>query len=293
MRTGIDEMVEYLKRKEETADGAFTWEIIIVDDGSKDATAVIAVTEYTLVYGADRVRLLKCFKNGGKGAAVRKGVMRARGALVLMADADGATRFSDFGALSEAIASLSPPLAFAIGSRAHLFKDGKGKRSGLRRLLSWGFHSVVGVLLGVSDIEDTQCGFKLWTRLAAKGLFDVLHIERWAFDVELVYLAARKGVKMIEVPVEWKEIAGSKLDPTSASLQMARDLIVVRLAYLCEYRNKRFIESVCVKSQKMGPHLQQCKRNKNVFDSPPSPLPTPHSPLPPLSLLVGWWKLDG
>jgi dolichyl-phosphate beta-glucosyltransferase len=210
---------------------SFTWEIIIVDDGSKDSTAALALREYVAVQGADAVRLLKCAANGGKGAAVRKGVMRARGAQVLMADADGATRFADVRALRAALPAGSAG-GFAIGSRAHLFRGGKGQRSALRRALSWGFHKAVGVLLGGSDVEDTQCGFKLWTRGAARALFETLHIERWAFDVELVYIAARKGVRMAEVPVQWKEVAGSKLDPTSASLQMARDLIVVRLAYL-------------------------------------------------------------
>ena len=91
---------------------------------------------------------------------------------------------------------------------------------------------VLRLLLGGSDVEDTQCGFKLFSRAAARELFSVLHIVRWAFDVELVYIAARLGVPMVEVPVAWQEIAGSKLDPATASLQMARDIIVIRIAYL-------------------------------------------------------------
>ena len=216
----------------------YTWEIIIVNDGSKDATKDIALNEYVGVYGADKVRLLQSFANGGKGAAVRKGVMRARGEWVLMADADGATAFANitqlYGAARGAARGKGAArLAFALGSRAHMHKTAGGpKRSALRRFLMWGFHSAIQLMLGGTPIEDTQCGFKLFSRAAAAQLFSLLHIERWAFDVELVYIAARKGVPTVEVPVTWHEVAGSKLDPASATVQMLRDIIVIRLAYL-------------------------------------------------------------
>jgi dolichyl-phosphate beta-glucosyltransferase len=234
MRKGLDEMVEYLAAK--TAENEkYTWEIIIVNDGSKDGTKDIALNEYVSVYGAERVRLLQAHVNGGKGAAVRKGVMRARGKWVLMADADGATRFGDIAALHAAAREAAGRgiFAFALGSRAHMHKAAGGpKRSPLRRFLMWGFHSAIQLMLGGTPIEDTQCGFKLFTRAAARTLFTDLHIERWAFDVELVYIAAQKRIPMAEVPVVWQEIAGSKLDPATATIQMLRDIIVIRLAYM-------------------------------------------------------------
>ena len=155
--------------------------------------------------GTDRVRLLNLYRNSGKGAAVRKGAMRARGQFVLMADADGATRFSDVSALMSEVGTIVTPNGegVAIGSRAHAGGDGSGsgsggvKRSPLRRLLMWGFHTYMTLMVGGSGIRDTQCGFKLFTRPSARKLFDVLHIERWAFDVELVYLASRMGMPMV------------------------------------------------------------------------------------------------
>ena len=196
----------------------FTWEIIVVDDGSKDGTAALVLSQYVTKHGADKVRLLKSAANGGKGAAVRKGMMRARGKWLLMADADGATQFSaldDLLAAAKGVATAGrAPRAFALGSRAHL----KKARSPLRQLLSRGFHAVISLLLGGQSIQDTQCGFKLLTRAAARQLFGALHIERWAFDVELVYLAGLFGVPAVEVPVAWHEVGGSKLDPTSASV---------------------------------------------------------------------------
>lgn len=96
----------------------------------------------------------------------------------------------------------------------------------------WGFHFCVEFLGGVKGIRDTQCGFKLFTRDSAKNLFGNLHIERWCFDVELLYLASRFNVPVSEVPVNWTEIEGSKLDPIEASIQMLRDLLKIRLCYM-------------------------------------------------------------
>jgi hypothetical protein len=97
----------------------------------------------------------------------------------------------------------------------------------------WGFHAYMRVMLGGGGggVRDTQCGFKLFTRAAARRIFPAQHIERWAFDVELVHLAARLRVPVAEVPVAWHEVAGSKVELASASLQMARDVLVIRIAY--------------------------------------------------------------
>lgn len=160
----------------------FTWELIIVNDGSRDRTAAVAM-DYVRREGSDRVRLLNLFRNSGKGAAVRKGAARARGQFILMADADGATKFSDVDALLAGVGRVIRPNGegVAIGSRAHAGGaggGGKATRSPLRRVLMWGFHAYMTAMVGGSGIQDTQCGFKLFTRPAARKLFDVLHIER-------------------------------------------------------------------------------------------------------------------
>lgn len=247
----------------------FTWEMVIVDDGSKDKTAQVA-QKLVQAHGSDSVRLLKLFRNSGKGAAVRKGMMRGRGKYLLMADADGATLASDLGRLLQEMQKLERLQrvegslhmgAIAIGSRAHSQTAEGGeaapaaaspaagaaaktggkppaeavvvKRSALRRLLMWGFHTFISVLIGGSGgIQDTQCGFKLFNRQAARQIFSVMHIERWAFDVEMIYLAARKGMAMVEVPVTWHEVGGSKVSIVSDSLKMARDIVVIRACYM-------------------------------------------------------------
>lgn len=95
----------------------------------------------------------------------------------------------------------------------------------------FGFHFLVSFLC-VRGIKDTQCGFKLFTRKTAARLFQIVNIERWAFDVELAYVAQSLNVPIVEVPVVWQEIPGSKLSPFAASVQMGKDLLRIRLAYM-------------------------------------------------------------
>lgn len=93
-----------------------------------------------------------------------------------------------------------------------------------------GFHFIVSTLC-VRNIRDTQCGFKLFNRSAAQLLFPPLHIERWAFDVELFYLANMLSIQVVEIPVRWQEIPGSKLDVFSATVTMLRELLLIRFCY--------------------------------------------------------------
>ncbi|KAM6383664.1 dolichyl-phosphate beta-glucosyltransferase isoform 3-T5 [Alca torda] len=197
----MDEALNYLEKRQKR-DPSFTYEVIVVDDGSKDQTT--------------------------------KGVFSSRGGKILMADADGATKFADIEKVEEGLKNLQPwpnQMAISCGSRAHLEKDSIAKRSYFRTLLMYGFHFLVWFLC-VKEIRDTQCGFKLLTREAALRTFSALHIERWAFDVELLYIAQRLGIPIAEVAVNWTEIEGSKLVPFWSWLQMGRDLLFIRLRYM-------------------------------------------------------------
>ncbi|EGZ25592.1 hypothetical protein PHYSODRAFT_555347 [Phytophthora sojae] len=184
-------------------------------------------------YSVDRIRLLRLQKNHGKGGAIRKGVMRARGKRVLFADADNATEVRDYdklaAAMDEALAQGSNGVV-VCGSRAHLEEQAIAKRNPLRNLLMYGFHLIVSTLC-IKNVRDTQCGFKLFDRKAARVLFAPMHIERWAFDVELLYLAASSNMAIKEVAVQWTEVPGSKLSVISATLTMLREIILIRLCY--------------------------------------------------------------
>uniref|UniRef100_A0A8D2B6I5 Dolichyl-phosphate beta-glucosyltransferase n=1 Tax=Sciurus vulgaris TaxID=55149 RepID=A0A8D2B6I5_SCIVU len=185
-------------------------------------------------YGSDKVRVITLVKNRGKGGAIRMGVFSSRGKKILMADADGATKFPDVEKLEKGLNDLQPwpdQMAIACGSRAHLEKESIAQRSYFRTLLMYGFHFLVWFLC-VKGIRDTQCGFKLLTREAASRTFSSLHIERWAFDVELLYIAQFFKIPIAEIAVNWTEIEGSKLVPFWSWLQMGKDLLFIRLRYL-------------------------------------------------------------
>ncbi|KAK7085801.1 dolichyl-phosphate beta-glucosyltransferase [Halocaridina rubra] len=232
----LDECMVYLeKREEEERD--FTYEVIIVDDGSKDKTSKVGL-DYSKKYGSDKLRVLTLAENRGKGGAVRMGMLRSRGELLLFADADGATTFSEYGKVETSIknlcsaeSELSEALAVSCGSRAHLEEDSVASRSYFRTVLMYGFHFLVW-LLAVRGIKDTQCGFKLLTRRASRILFNSLHVERWAFDVEMLYLAQTLGIPISEVAVEWNEIEGTKMTPVLSWIEMGFDLFVIWLRYM-------------------------------------------------------------
>ena len=116
-----------------------------------------------------------------------------------------------------------------VGSRAHLDGDNKAERTPIRRFLGLGFHVLI-LLSGVRGIQDTQCGFKLFSRSAARWIFPNQHIQRWCFDAELLVIAKKKKMLIGEVPVRWQEIDGSKMKITSM-IKMAIDLLKIATFY--------------------------------------------------------------
>lgn len=134
------------------------------------------------------------------------------------------------GNYCEKLNEASDKLGIVIGSRAHLQDDAVASRSYFRTVLMYGFHFLVWFFT-VRNIQDTQCGFKLLTRNAARLCFDSMHVERWAFDVEILYIAQTLNIPINEVAVNWTEIDGSKVTPVWSWLQMGRDLGLIWLRY--------------------------------------------------------------
>lgn len=227
----MDEALEYLEERKKKLK-SFTYEVIVVDDGSKDKTTQIAQS-YCNKYGSDKIRVLTLAKNRGKGGAIRLGMFSARGRYLLFADADGASKFSDFTKLENEMKNMkkdSSNRAVVCGSRAHLEEESIAQRSFFRTILMKGFHFVVWFLC-VRGIKDTQCGFKLLSREAAVLLFSNLHVERWAFDVDMLFLAQYFNIPVGEVAINWTEIEGSKMVPVFSWIQMGKDIILIRLRY--------------------------------------------------------------
>ncbi|EPQ56116.1 hypothetical protein GLOTRDRAFT_74626 [Gloeophyllum trabeum ATCC 11539] len=227
----LPEMLATTIKHLESLKGSRSYEILIVDDGSSDGTPDVMLKLATSEYPGVDIRIVQLEKNLGKGGAVRHGMLHGRGRRLLMVDADGASRFEDLELLWKSMEELTPSdedPAIAVGSRAHLVKtEAVVRRSVLRNILMYGLHTVLRIV-GVGHIRDTQCGFKLFNREAARLIFPYQHITNWIFDVELLLLAKRLHVPVAEVPIEWHEVPGSKLNVMTASLQMLRDLLVMR-----------------------------------------------------------------
>jgi len=222
--TMLDECLQFLDKRGDK------YEVIIVDDGSKDKTSEIG-HRYTKRFGSEKVRVLTLAQNRGKGGAVRMGMLKARGEKLLFADADGATTFSELTKLESELAKMEKEgQGIVCGSRAHLQDASIAERTLFRTILMHGFHLCVWTF-AVKNIRDTQCGFKLLTRSTARIVFKSIHIERWAFDVEMLKIAEMMKIPVAEVAVMWKEVDGSKLNPVLAAIQMFRDIFLLWLRY--------------------------------------------------------------
>ncbi|ODQ58282.1 glycosyltransferase family 2 protein [Wickerhamomyces anomalus NRRL Y-366-8] len=224
----LEDAISYLRTTYDTK-----FEILIVDDGSKDGTAEYALDlafNYFELYPG-QLRVVKLVKNRGKGGAVTHGIQHVRGKYAVFADADGASQFSDVSKLIKAAESIKGP-AVAVGSRAHMVNsDAVVKRSFIRNFLMYSLHTLVFVF-GIRDIKDTQCGFKLFNKEAIVEIFPYMHTEGWIFDVEILIIALRKQIPIKEVAISWHEVDGSKVDLAKDSINMAIDLVVTRLAYI-------------------------------------------------------------
>ena len=203
----------YLQRQ------AYSWEIITVDDGSDDATAKI-VEQWSC--GREEFRLER-IRHGGKGAAVRHGMLVATGEYRFMCDADLAMPISH---LSDFLGCMSEGNDVVIGSRQIAGANRYGE-SHFRHLLGRAFNKTVQ-LIAVRGFQDTQCGFKCFSAKAAELLFPMQRTSGWGFDVELLYLAQQRGLLVQEIPIEWRHDADSRLSPASAGLHMLRDVMAVR-----------------------------------------------------------------
>jgi dolichyl-phosphate beta-glucosyltransferase len=197
------------------------FEVIVVDDGSSDGTADL-VEERTR--DADEVRCIRLPHNVGKGGAVRAGMQAASGTRRAFIDADGAVPFDDMQALDDA---LTAGADIAIGSRV---ADPSLIVARLhRRFAGFFFRALVRGCI-VSTVDDTQCGFKLFTAAAADAVFAQQSVAGFAFDVELLGRAERRGLRIAEVGVRWHHQPGSKVRVLHDGLIMVRDVLRIRAA---------------------------------------------------------------
>lgn len=201
------------------------FEILVVDDGSADATVKVA-GEFAAAH--DRTRLLSNGRNMGKGAAIRKGVLESKGSMVLISDADLSTPVEELEKLKTYIEEGYHVVA---GSRALPGADVRVHQPFHREIMGRIFNLFVQGLL-VSGIKDTQCGFKLFTGPEARALFSKAIIDGFSFDAEILFLARKSGLKIKETPVVWLNSAASTVRIASDPAKMFLQLFKVRLNWL-------------------------------------------------------------
>lgn len=195
-----------------------SFEVLVVDDGSADATVEVAGD-----YAHRGVWVLELARNRGKGAALRHGVVASSGERVLLSDADLSTPIQELERLEPLLATAD----VVLGSRGVEGSRVEVRQPWHREAMGRLFNLIIR-LLGFGDFRDTQCGFKLLRGDVARSLFPLLTIERFAYDVELVWEAQRRGLRVVEVGVEWHNSPVSRVRPWQDAPQMLRDVLRIR-----------------------------------------------------------------
>ena len=197
-------------------------EIIVAadgDDGTRELVGALAAAN-------PRLRVIGTPERRGKGRGVREGVARARGDVIGFVDADDKTPITEFNAFESLLQGGDADIV--IGSRGLPGSRVERPQPLYRRLGSKGFAVVMHVIVGLPNITDTQCGFKFMTRQAALDVFGRQRIDGYMFDVELLYLAARAGYRVAEVPVRWRDDGDSRLRLVRGNIRNVVDLLRIR-----------------------------------------------------------------
>lgn len=224
-------------------DQPLSFEILAVDDGSSDRTAELVKQ---IAARDERVRLIR-EPHRGKGSAVRAGALAAAGRAVIFTDADLSHPVEELTRLPALLDNpLAPPGENPVASRsgkpvaprgdgaqvAIASREGQGANRvgepGYRHFMGRVFNLFVR-LIAVPGVQDTQCGLKCFTRAAARELFKRQTIQGFGFDVELLFLARKRGYRVIEVPISWRHVPASRVDPLRDTLRMLADVLRVRL----------------------------------------------------------------
>jgi len=202
------------------------FEIIVVDDGSSDETPA-RVKE--LMASMPELSLLVQPQNMGKGAAVRRGMLAAQGDMHVFMDADHSTHIREIEKAFQLLAE-QPQVGVVIASRRHPDSDITQHQSWLREHMGQSFNLLMRLSTGI-DMPDTQCGFKAFKADASQKIFSAQKINGFSFDVEVLFLAAKFGIDVAEIPVEWINEPNSKVRILIDPIKMFADIMRIRMLH--------------------------------------------------------------
>jgi len=213
----IERIWEYFKNK------LISFEMIIVNDGSKDRTEEI-IKKFKK--NRENVKYIRYGENRGKGAAIKEGVLAAEGKYILFTDADFSTPIEEF---EEFYNYAKKDFDVVIGTRRVKNSRIIKKQPFLRRFFGTGFIYLVKILFpSLSNITDFNCGFKLFEGEKAKKIFKLQKTNRWGFDVEILLISKILKLKIIQVPVVWKDLRRSKVNLKKDIIRSFLDLIKIK-----------------------------------------------------------------
>jgi dolichyl-phosphate beta-glucosyltransferase len=213
----LQEIVSYLPKH------FSDWEVIVVDDGSSDDTAKI-VQKFEVETPTSRLVLERLDENAGKGAAVKHGVMRAKGEIILFMDADLSTPLSE---IAKVMRPLEQGFDVAIGSRGLPDSNVVKHQPFYRETMGKIFNRIVRWIV-IDGIRDTQCGFKAFRHHAAKEIFSRVQTKHFGFDVEVLLWAKKLGFSVKEVGVTWINSPNSRVSPIKDSMKMLFGLFAIK-----------------------------------------------------------------
>jgi dolichyl-phosphate beta-glucosyltransferase len=212
--SSLSEIIAYFQRN------GYSYELIVVDDGSTDRTVEI-VKE--LIAGIQSGRLL-CARHGGKGAAVRKGVLNAKGQYVFFTDADLSTPIAE---LDKFLEQLNQGYKVVIGSRKMTGANVEVHQSWLRESMGKVFTWLTNVIL-TKNISDVTCGFKGFSRPVAQEVFSRQQVNNWSFDAEILFLVQQYGYLIKEIPVRWRNDPATRVNLLKDTVRSFLGLLKIR-----------------------------------------------------------------
>lgn len=216
LQSTLEKIYSYLKGKN------YEYAVIIIDDGSSDRTAEVALDSELNKTG--KLSLLKNEENKGKGFSIKRGILASYAEFVLFTDSDLSTPIEE---LDELFLSIQSGYDIVIGSRSIKGSEIIVHQPFYRELMGKFFNFLVQIFV-LKGFIDTQCGFKLFKGNVAKDIANELKIDRFGFDVEMLYLAQKKNYKIKEAPVIWLNSPTSKVNPIFDSWRMFLDLLSIK-----------------------------------------------------------------